>query len=167
MATEWREHPPQRNVEIKREKEGTNRCKSPGAASKVFNLHNLIRNGKVSDPISHMPLTSRIGPVEATLPKWIFAVRENTIKVALDDAGSREHRSDPFPQNAVKHESLFSNEPVSAAGEIEFTDGVATDYNNLSGTYLIPMDQDFKGSLRESLISNNIPFANVLQTRLL
>jgi hypothetical protein len=52
----------------------------------------------------------------------------------------------------VKHETLFNNQDVSAAGEIQITRGVVVDYNNSSGTYTFTEDDQFKRALLESWV---------------
>jgi hypothetical protein len=61
----------------------------------------------------------------------IYAVDENfVIRVALDGV-----RGMP---NAVKHETLFHNADVRAAGELEVVDGVIVEVGDVSGTYGTP-----------------------------
>lgn len=58
----------------------------------------------------------------------IYAVAENfQVNVAFDT-----RRGTP---GAVKHESLFQNADVRAAGELEIEDGVIVEVGDISGTY--------------------------------
>ena len=88
-------------------------------------------------------------------PVFIFAVdRHYRVRIAVD--GDR-----PGDANAVKHETLFHNASVRAAGEIEITNGLVTNINDLTGSYrlrgYLESDPDFAGAVLRSFSDNSIP----------
>ena len=66
------------------------------------------------------------------------------------DGGSR-WSPEGLPTDAIKHETLFSNAPVSAAGEIFITSGVVVHVNASSGSYNCDMDEQFVGAVLEAI----------------
>lgn len=99
---------------------GLDHCDSEGP---VYDIAALVRDGRVADPELDANLTT------TTARLMIYAVDASfRFHVAFD--GVRGQR------NAVKHETLFHNAPVLAAGEIEFLDGIVTRVNDRSGSYV-------------------------------
>lgn len=112
-----------RAIEEQREARGENHCE---AAAPVHDLRALVRDGHACDPATGSRLTSSpLGPIAGG--KWIFAVKNGEIRVAPD--GVRGNRQ------TAKHETLFRNADVDAAGEVHFLDGRVEDLNDVSGTY--------------------------------
>lgn len=72
-----------------------------------------------------------------------------------------------FPRDAIKHETLFKNQPVSAAGEIVFEHGEVVDLNNFSGTYNVPFDRDFKGAVLQALDRSGIRVSHETRKKLM
>lgn len=68
------------------------------------------------------------------------------------DGGSRSRGAIP-PADAIKHETLFSNEPVNAAGELVIEDGKIRQVSNDSGTYNCPLDDHLRGAVLEAIKS--------------
>jgi hypothetical protein len=109
------------NTEIRAERLAAARdhCDTPGP---VYDLVRLIADGRVVDPINSGALST------TDSRRLIFAVAADLqVHVAFDgDRGSL---------NAVKHETLFHNAAVEAAGEMRLHDGIVVGINDRSGTY--------------------------------
>lgn len=149
-------YPP--DIEVERETHGTNRCNSPGAKAGVHELKGLVKRGRVVLP-------ARTRPSSSGGDLWIFAVRGGVMRVARD-GGSRRRGAPPLPLDAVKHETLFTNLPVAAAGEIQFTDGCIASINNYSGTYVCAYDFEFWSVIRQALLEARAPLTPEFDTRL-
>jgi hypothetical protein len=107
---------------------GICRCASTGVSHSAEAL--VGDDGLVQDPanLNEHLTTEAIGRKEGPRP-FIFAVnKDRKLRIALD--GDR-----PGDQNAVKHETLFHNEDVLAAGEVRFSAGIITEINDESGSY--------------------------------
>jgi hypothetical protein len=113
---------------------GRCRCESQG---EVHNLPALLREGRINDP-HQMENTLSTPEVRRSRSEpdpgggygktFIFAVSEDfEIHIAPD--------SDRALEGAVKHETLFHNADVLAAGEICIRDGIIAGLNDLSGSY--------------------------------
>lgn len=101
-------------------------CPDTGA---VYNLADLVDRGHVMDPSvrgSKLTTSPLLGGPQGV---WIYAVdNEKVIRVAPDGT-----RGGVAPQ--VKHETLFHNADVEAAGEIYIEAGEIADINDRSGSY--------------------------------
>jgi len=116
----------------------TNRCRCASKGSDVHNVANLLSNGFImnpEDPKRHLstPKIKRrqtdIQPKDGGIGKtFIFA-----ISTSLDIHIARD--GDRSQQGTTKHETLFHNADVLAAGEIHIQDGVISALNDLSGSY--------------------------------
>src|SRR4051794_13752502 len=95
--------------EASRQTKGEDHCASTGP---VFQLGMLVRGGLIRDP-SDVATALTVGrSVGKRKVAFIYAVDENfTVHVALDGVRGT--------QNAVKHETLFHNADVRAAGELQ------------------------------------------------
>jgi hypothetical protein len=104
---------------------GTDHCGSEG---KVYALADLVKGGKVMDPRARSrPLTTD-GTAGLPSDVLIYAVDADfNIHVGFDGV-----RGTP---NAVKHETLFHNAEVRAAGELSLLDGIIVAVNDQSGSY--------------------------------
>jgi hypothetical protein len=156
----WRltEYPKRTSAD--RESRGLDRCGSAGAA-RVLDLARLARDGRAIDPGTSLPLTTP--PLESA-DVWIFAVREGRLRLA-QDGGSRMGGN--LPPDAIKHETLFANLPVNAAGEIQFRDGQVIGINTQSGTYPFTFDADFKGAILEAIMQSGVAIHPTLRSRLI
>jgi hypothetical protein len=108
------------SIRTRRLENGTDHCASGG---KRFALHDLMEGLR-------QPANSVADQLVADggRHKYIYAVSEDQqVNVAVDGI-----RGTP---DAVKHESLFRNAPVLAAGELIITQGVVTHVNDHSGSY--------------------------------
>lgn len=107
---------------------GEDHCRSGGA---VFALAGLIRDGLIREPAD---MTKALTAGRSTGKRervLIYAVNENfAINVGFDGVRGTA--------NAVKHETLFQNDDVRAAGELEVDDGVIVEVGDVSGTYGTP-----------------------------
>ena len=97
------------------------------------------------------PLTSP--PLQQYGESYIFAVNlDYRLRIATD-GGSRQSDN----RNLVKHETLFHNADVRAAGEIEFREGVVVGLNSESGSYnqlgedLLETDPSFSAAVLRAL----------------
>lgn len=112
----------------------------------MHKLESLVDKDRVLDSASGVPLST---PGFRTPGTWIFAVRAGQMRLA-PDGGSRSNGQVP-PPDAIKHETLFSNAPVNAAGEIVVDAGRILAVTNGSGTYNCLIDDHFKGATLEAL----------------
>lgn len=117
------------NTEIRAERlEGhRDHCDSDGA---VYDITTLVRGDRLEDPEPHSDgfLVSPGHLSTTTHRRMIYAVSiDLRIHVAFDGNRGAEH--------AVKHETLFHNGDVAAAGEINVVDGVVASINDRSGSY--------------------------------
>lgn len=114
--------------EASRKAEGKDHCASPGL---VFDLASLLVDGLIHDPADRTKVLSIGVSVDKSRPKFIYAVDENfAIRVGLDGVRGAA--------DAVKHETLFHNADVRAAGELEVEAGVIVEVGDISGTYGTP-----------------------------
>jgi hypothetical protein len=95
---------------------------------------------------------------------FIFAINRNLeIHLAPD--------SDRTLAEAVKHETLFHNEDVLAAGEISIENGIVTGLNDHSTTYktygFLETDTSFSQAVLDAFTHNGVPLHPLLQERLL
>lgn len=145
----------------KRLRDGRCRCESNGTS---YDLTELVVGGVIRDPrAGDQPLTSGIIGRQDKTNVFIFAVsREYRLRVAPD--GDRN-----LP-DAVKHETLFHNEPVLAAGEVHVVDGWIVDVNDQSGSYrtitYLETDPRFARELLRAITQNRIPATPVVLERL-
>lgn len=125
------------SVRIERENAGRDHCGSTGRVFPIGSL--LLRDGRVSSPDSPNSLIDNTnGPI------MIYAVNEAfDLNIAYDGVRGSE--------NAVKHETLFNNADVRAAGEITFSKGWVISVNDHSGSYgcygKLADDPSFAGSI--------------------
>ena len=107
---------------------GLDHCTSGG---KVYNLADLISGEKVRDPTRQGRRLSVGRSVGKRRRVLIYAVDENfRLHVGFD--------CERTISDAVKHETLFQNADVRAAGELEIADGVIVEVDDISGTYGTP-----------------------------
>jgi hypothetical protein len=154
----------------KRLAEGRCRCASEG---RIHDLKELLTKGRIlAPPTLSMPLStpqikklkSDPEPIGGGYEKtFIFAVNEQLeIHVAPD--------SDRCSQNAVKHETLFHNADVLAAGEICIQDGVIVNINDHSGSYDTIGDLEsnpaFATAVLEVILKHGFPIDPELKDRL-
>lgn len=114
---------------------GICRCASNGP---TYDLKSLVHDGRIKAPGNETEnLTTPDVRVLRSDPEpegsgygktFIFAVNiDHEIRVALD--------SERTITGSVKHETLFHNADVIAAGEIAIRDGIVTRINDFSGSY--------------------------------
>lgn len=98
---------------------GRDHCDTPGP---VYDLVLLVSDGRITDPERGGDLTT------SSARQLIYAVDADlSVHVGFD--------SERGISGAVKHETLFHNEPVEAAGEMEVVDGIVVAVNDRSGSY--------------------------------
>lgn len=154
----------------KRLASGRCRCASNGP---VYDVVALLRDGLLLDPRDMQSLLStpevRPDPNAAYPPgsgygrTFIFAISEDLdVHVAPD--------SDRGLQNAVKHETLFHNAHVLAAGEIFIKNGIISGINDISGSYdtigELLITPDFARNVLNAFLIKNLPFTPSLRDRL-
>jgi hypothetical protein len=97
---------------------------------------------------------------------FIYAVNEDYEFRTAPDSGPRPEA----PLNAVKHETLFHNAHVRAAGEVQIQDGIIVDINDLSGSYgtraIMNNDPQFSCDVLEAIVRGNIPASDVVLAKL-
>ncbi len=108
-------------IRDERVRRGTDHCDSDG---QVFELSSLVRRRLLYDPRD----TNALLHSSAQTSAIIFAV-DYTHRFHLGFDGRRGQAS------AVKHETLFHNANVLAAGELHVSDGIIEDINDHSGSY--------------------------------
>ena len=153
-----------------RKPRGECRCGSKGA---VYNLAALVQKGVIFEPTRMLnPLSTPQVSKSPSAPKpegsgygktYIFAVSENLdIHVAPD--------SERRMPDAVKHETLFHNAHVLAAGEICIQDGVIVDLNDQSGSYgtlgALETNPQFADAILRAIKKHSLPIDQQLNDRL-
>lgn len=144
------------------------RCESPDEG-RVFNLAELVVDGIVVHPVTRdEPLQSIPAPREREEAyeldwRYIYAVSEDfSIHIALD--------GDRTPNDAVKHETLFHNQDVRAAGELGFEGGILSTLNDHSGSYgtdgELKSAPEFAAAVLEAVRLHKIPISTSLKSKL-
>lgn len=118
----------------------------------IYDLAALVNGGLIMDPGNPTSALSTPALAADAGGKWIYAVRQGALNVAPDG-----NRADPPP--VAKHETLFNNADVDAAGELRVEAGVVTDINDLSGGYntanemgnIGPIGRSFRAALRGAI----------------
>ena len=133
---------------------GTDHCDSDGP---VFELDALLRDGLLWDPRHPEVL------LESERSTIIFAIGDaHRFRIGFD--GMRGHPS------AVKHETLFHNANVLAAGELHVKSGVIVDLNDHSGSYRtygkLDADPGFARALLEAAGLLGVPMSDRLRRKL-
>ncbi|MEY2500622.1 MAG: hypothetical protein QOI07_956 [Verrucomicrobiota bacterium] len=146
------------------------RCGSQGI---VHDLAALLREGRIVDPMQMEINLST--PDIRTLPDdplppgggygktFIFAVdKDFEVHVAPDSERANAH--------AIKHETLFHNADVRAAGEICIQEGVIVNLNDHSGSYKtvgkLETDSDFADAVLRASDLHDLPVDSVLRHKL-
>lgn len=108
-------------VRLERERNGRDHCASKGS---VFDLAALVNDlGEALDPGRTGALLDNSGG-----PTIIYAVSTRfVVRIAFDGVRGTA--------DAVKHETLFENANVAAAGEVSFVMGRVSALNDHSGSY--------------------------------
>jgi len=125
-------------VRVERERNGHDHCASKGS---VFDLADLVNDrGEAVDPRHPGVLLDN-----SAGPKIIYAVStELVVHIAFDGVRGAA--------DAVKHETLFHNANVEAAGEVSFLMGRVSGINDHSGSYrtfgMLASDLKFRRALR-------------------
>ena len=128
---------------VERRAKGTDHCGSTGA---VYELSTLIVGGRVHDPDRRSRLLSTNRGSGTRSRVVIYAVDgKYQINVAVD--GKRGSG------DAVKHETLFHNADVIAAGELDIENGVIVAVNDHSGSYLTYGRLDLDPAFADSVLT--------------
>jgi hypothetical protein len=129
---------------------GRDHCDSDGA---VYDLARLVSGELVVDPEGRGNLTTTADR------RLIYAVSED-LRVHVSFDGQRG------TQHAVKHETLFHNAPVEAAGEMELLDGVVTAITDQSGSYgttdLLGADRRMARAVLRALQAAQVPLTEAV-----
>jgi hypothetical protein len=147
-------------IEASRKAKGHDHCASEG---QVFDLADLLVDGSIRDP-AHRAKTLTAGvSVGKGSRALIYAVDEKfSIRVGFDGVRGTS--------DAVKHETLFHNADVRAAGELEVEHGVIVEVSDISGTYgtpgMIQRDPLFAEAVLTALDSIGAPIASRERRRL-
>jgi hypothetical protein len=109
------------NTEIRAERLDANRdhCASTGP---VYDLAHLVSADRVRNP-------ERGGTLTTTGDRRLIYAIDADLRIHVGFDGDRG------TANAVKHETLFHNAPVEAAGEMQVADGIVVSINDRSGSY--------------------------------
>jgi hypothetical protein len=134
-----------------------------GSNGPVFELGSLIVDGSIRDPGDLSSALTAGVSVTKRKRSLIYAIDENfTIHVGFDGV-----RGQP---DAVKHETLFHNADVRAAGELEIEDGIIVEVGDISGTYGTPgriqTDPSFADAVLRSLDRTAAPIERGERRRL-
>lgn len=145
-------------IQAERLAAGKDHCASSGP---VFEISTLVVAGRIIDPDDReTTLTTRSTRSSRVM---IYAVDgKYQMNVAVDTV-----RGTP---NAVKHETLFHNAPVLAAGEIDVDDGIIVAVNDRSGTYqtrgMLDLDSSFANAVARAITEANVPITPALISQL-
>jgi hypothetical protein len=118
-----------------------------GSAGPVFELSTLIVGGTIRNPADRTEAlsTKRTG-TPSTSRVLIYAVDgKYQINVAVDGVRGSTH--------AVKHETLFHNAEVLAAGEMDVIEGTIIAVNDHSGTYVTHGLMDLDPTFSEAVLT--------------
>jgi hypothetical protein len=138
-------------IQTERLRIGKDHCASEGL---VYHLRDLVRAGFIRDP-SDLSTALTAGRSLGTENRvMIYAVGENfDVHVGFD--------SERGTTNAVKHETLFHNAEVHAAGELEVLDGIIVEINDISGSYgtrgHLQSDSEFAQAVLKALFLAEAP----------
>jgi hypothetical protein len=146
--------------EASRQAKGEDHCSSTGP---VFELRTLVKGGLIRDPAEAATALTAGRSVGKHKVAFIYAVDENfAVHVALDGVRGTK--------DAVKHETLFHNADVRAAGELEIEAGVIVRVDDISGTYETPgsieADPLFAGAVLTALDGISAPIEQNERRRL-
>jgi hypothetical protein len=129
---------------------GTDHCRSAG---EVYEISELIDEGRIRDPDEPTKLLTAQRDMGSER-LFIYAV-DSGFEMHIGVDGKREQR------NAVKHETLFSNADIRAAGEVDFSRGVISMLNDASGSYgtrgMMDVDPSIADSILVALERSNAP----------
>jgi hypothetical protein len=149
---------------------GRCRCHSEG---KIHDLAALLQKGRITDPHQvgsnlstpgvRMPCCGFGSSAGGDAEIFIFAVDEELrIHIAQD--------TDRAVAGAVKHETLFHNADVLAAGEICIRDGIIAGLNDHSGSYgtrgALETDREFADAVLQAFSTNDLPVSEILRDEL-
>jgi hypothetical protein len=143
-------------VRLEREKKGHDHCQSQGS---VYELSKIVEDGLAIDPMDQSRLLD--SKASGTI---IYAVNDQlTVHIGFDGVRGQA--------DAVKHETLFHNANVRAAGEVQFRRGKVSAVNDHSGSYgtygKLVLDADFRDAVRTGFERSGILIQkNVLMTTL-
>ncbi|MEA2491778.1 MAG: hypothetical protein QOH21_3570 [Acidobacteriota bacterium] len=138
---------------------GTDHC---GSVGPVYELSTLVIGGTIHDPEDRSyPFSTRRADTRAR--RLIYAVDgKYQINVGVD--GKRGSG------DAVKHETLFHNADVVAAGEMDIENGVIVAINDHSGSYLtygsLDLDPAFADAVLIAIDRANAPLDSRERLRL-
>ena len=141
-------------IQTDRVASGKDHC---GSAGPVFEISTLIVAGRIIDPDDRSnTLTTKSTADAATSKVMIYAIdAKYQMNVAIDTV-----RGTP---NAVKHETLFHNASVRAAGELAVVDGIIRGVNDISGTYqtrgMLDLDPSFASAVVRAITEADVPIA--------
>jgi len=127
---------------------GRDHCSTPGP---VHDLAKLLSRERIADPEGSGDLTT------TATRRLIYAVgRDLKIHVGFDGERGAMH--------AVKHETLFHNDPVQAAGEMRVIAGVVVEINDRSGSYgttgLMRVDRRMALAVLTALKLSKVPLSD-------
>lgn len=148
-----------RSKEAVRQAKGQDHCASKGL---VFELSSLVVGGLIRDP-TDPAITLTVGVSAERTRVLIYAVNKDfAVHVAFDGVRGAS--------DAVKHETLFHNADVRAAGELVIEAGVIIEVGDVSGTYgtpgMIQTDPLFADAVLTALDRVEAPLADSERRRL-
>jgi hypothetical protein len=120
----------------------TDHCRSSGD---VYEISELIDEGRIHDPVEPARLLSSERDKGADRV-FIYAIDAN-FRMHVGADGIRGKR------DAVKHETLFNNADVRAAGEVDISRGIVSMINDSSGSYGTRGMMDVDPSLAAAIIT--------------
>lgn len=143
---------------------GICRCQSQDQ-DRVVDLRDLVQGNRLRsvhspDELLDAPVVNGSDDHLEKPYKFIFAISQDyEIRIAMDHLRTID--------NAVKHETLFHNADVLAAGEISFRDGIVIDINDRSGSYgtlgMLDTAPGFAEAVLTAFEQNGIPVLDSLQ----
>lgn len=146
----------------KRLAEGTDRCQSPGIK---YDLDSIVTSGHAMDPCNSMVRLTTNALADSSVRPYIFAVNlSGRMRVGLDG----DRRGDP---GATKHETLWENSDVLAAGEIRFEGGIVVEINDHSGSYgtrgYLKQSESFRRAVATALTSAGVRVSDIVELQLI
>lgn len=140
-----------------REIDGTCRCGS--TSENIFEISGFL----AAEPHITSPAVPTDRDGIPLIGKYIYAVSvDYEMRIALD--------GDRLENSSVKHETLFHNQDVLAAGEIGFTSGEVSSINDHSGSYgtdgEMKIDPEYSSTLLKAFGLKSIPLESSLQNKI-
>ena len=150
-------HGSQRHSE--RLRQGTCRC---GSTGDTYDLGDLLDQRRIREP-SNRTLFLNTAPLGTLEGAFIYAIsNDHAMRIAPDGDRQKAH--------SVKHETLFQNANVRAAGQLYVREGILYDLDDSSGSYatrgMLEADPEFAKAISHCLDAYDVEISAALRAKL-